>query len=90
MEAEKKIKIYRDTYEMLESKEGVENLGRPEEQKDLILQCTVGGAKVTYTLRSDVDLVMLGAEIHCPGKSHEEIMEFGERLTNGVVGVSTT
>lgn len=86
MEQQKKVDCWRKMYAFLEPFEEIVDLHKPEQAKELELECKIGGARVNYQLRLNNDLLMIRAEIPCPDKSNDDIMDFGNKIVEDVEG----
>lgn len=86
MEQQRKVDCWRNIYAFLEPYEEVVDLHKPEDAKNLELVCKIGGAKVDYLLNLNNDLLMMRAEIPCPDKSNDDILDFGKKITKGFDG----
>ena len=71
MEQEAKVKCYQSIYAKLKNEPGVTELGYPEKKDALVFHCNIAGDILfTYSLRMEMDLLMLRAEQVCKGEEN--------------------
>lgn len=90
MDQKRKVEAYQKTYDLLKGYPEIMGLERPEEQENLELSGRIGRAVFSYSLKLNVDLLKLQAEIACPERSVEDMLSFGNSLTRDMEEVTCT